>query len=98
VSNKVSAIRIIYIIYCRTIVVHADGGENRERATHFNRQIRDHQRRDVAEHMKTVGDEGHRVSYVADYDLHQEEKRRQPKHRDETAFLTTVSTHRVLKI
>jgi hypothetical protein len=43
--------------------------------------------------MKAVGDKGHRVGYIADDDLYQKEKRRQPKHSDESAFFSAVSAH-----
>ncbi|KAE9545050.1 hypothetical protein AGLY_000593 [Aphis glycines] len=43
--------------------------------------------------MKTIRNKGHRVGNVANDDLYQKEKRRQPKHGDEAAFFSTVSTH-----
>jgi len=43
--------------------------------------------------MKAIRNKGHRVGNVANDDLYQKEKRRQPKHGDETAFFSTVSTH-----
>lgn len=43
--------------------------------------------------MKAIRNKGHRVGNVANDDLYQKEKRRQPKHGDEAAFFSAVSTH-----
>jgi len=43
--------------------------------------------------MKAICNKGHRVGNVANDDLYQKEKRRQPKHGDEAAFFSAVSTH-----
>lgn len=43
--------------------------------------------------MKAIRNKGHRVGNVANDDLYQKEKRRQPEHGDEAAFFSAVSTH-----
>jgi len=61
--------------------------------TYLHRQKRYDQGGDVAQHVETICHQGHRIGNITHYDLHKEEERRQPHHREQPAFLARVLGH-----
>ena len=43
--------------------------------------------------MKWIGNQGHRICHIADYNFHQEKSCSQYKHGQESTFLSSVTTH-----
>jgi len=43
--------------------------------------------------VEAIRHQGHRIGNITHYDLHKEEERRQPHHREQPAFLARVLGH-----
>jgi len=43
--------------------------------------------------VETIRHQSHRIGHIAHYDLHEEEERRKPHHREQPAFFARVLGH-----